>query len=149
MSALNPGLRNCVVLVMVIAAVALLTSCGPDPGETASTTRAGALSDLAILPTLEFTNAPQVILAAAKDFQQLCFEAEVDRVLGRMDPGTGVWMEFAVVIDGVFYVLPALGYHTPYDRFDGERLKMPTAKVYYTLQQRERQEYRFHHYFVE
>ncbi len=66
-----------------------------------------------------------------------------------MDPETGVWLEFALVHDGVFYVLPSLGYHPPFDRYNAERLEVPDANTYYALQRREIPTHRFRSYFVE
>jgi hypothetical protein len=135
------------------AAVAgtLCASVSCTPASPAEQERSGgvAFDQLAILPAVEFSGAPAVILGSARDFRDLCREAEVDRILGRMDQKTGVWLDFALVSDGVFYVLPARGYHTPADRLDGERLQVADAKTYYDLKRNQSVEYRHRYYFVE
>ena len=140
------GVAHCIVILAILSATA---ACAPGSPARTEPSPAVSFSELAILPALEFANAPQVILAAARDFRQICLEMEVDRVLGRMDARTGVWLEFAVVYDGAFYVLPALGYHTPYDRYDAETLHVPDSKTYYELQRRDIPSHRYRFYFVD
>jgi hypothetical protein len=136
------------VLIAAGAVALLVAGCTADSRVGVQSVQAGSFSELAILPTLEFAGAPQVILASAEDFRDIWQEVETDRVFGRMDPETGSWLDFALVLNGVFYVLPADGFHTPADILDAEKLQVPSAESYYQIQRRSIPSYRYRSYFL-
>lgn len=137
--------RACVLFLVAGAP----SGCGGGEPAASAGAEPASFEKAKIVPVADYANAPQVHLASARDFRDVWIASDRDQVLGRRDPASDEWTEFVLIWKGVFYILPAEGYASPYDRLEGERLRIPTATAYYELRRRGVPESRFRSYFVD